>query len=360
MKTPSKPLSCLLLIGFLGVTCRLEDPILTESELDDTIAKKMVQYSIPGLALAIVKDEKLVYLKSFGYADKESGQHATNDNLWRIASVSKPITSIAIMKLVQDGQLTLDQKVFGVDGILGNDYESPPIDSGKDLITVRHLLDHRSGWANWPYDPMFGGILLTQEDIIAYMVTKRPLLYSPGSTYSYLNFGYCLLGRVIEKVTGKTYRDYVHELLIPMGITNMQIGGNTLADQFPDEVRYYQSEYSPYWMNVSRMDSHGGWVASAKDLARFVVRIDRRTLVPDIISPSLFDQFYFGYTHWSHFGSLPGTTSILNRLNDTLSFVVLANTRTNNDWNSMLNDLNNTVSDKIRTHGPWPAHDLFD
>ncbi|MBE3138475.1 MAG: hypothetical protein IMZ63_01515, partial [Actinobacteria bacterium] len=117
--------------------------------------------------------------------------------------------------------------------------------------------------------------------------------------------------------------------------------------------------FSPYAMNVTRMDSHGGWIASSKDLARFIVRIDRKTSVPDIISPTLLNQFYFGYVNWIHYGSLPGTSSILNRLNDTFSFVVIANTRTENDGNIILNDLNSTVSGQINARGTWPTYDLF-
>lgn len=333
------------------------EPVTT---LDERIANKMTQYSIPGLALAIVKDEKLVYLKSYGLADKEFNQPASNDNLWRIASLSKPITAIAILKLVEDGMITLDQKVFGSNGILGNDYGSPPASSTKDLITVRHLLDHKSGWTNLPDDPMFSHMGDTQSQLIADLLINRPLTYFPGSTYYYLNIGYCILGRVIEKVTRMTYPDYVKSLIAPMGITDMNIAGNTLEDRLPDEVKYYQSEYSPYSMNVTRMDSHGGWIASSQDLAKFMVRIDRKNSVPDIITAAILNQFYFGYPSWVHYGSLPGTSAILNRLNDTFGFVVLANTRTEGDVNIILDDLNNTISGQINAQSTWPTGDLFD
>jgi CubicO group peptidase (beta-lactamase class C family) len=333
------------------------EPVTT---LDERIANKMTQYAIPGLALAIVKDEKLVYLKSYGLADKESNEPASNDNLWRIASLSKPITAIAILKLAEDGLITLDQKVFSSNGILGNDYGSPPASSAKDLITVRHLLDHKSGWTNSPDDPMFSHVGDTQSQLIADLLANRPLTYSPGSTYYYLNFGYCILGRVIEKVTGMTYPDYVKSLIAPMGITEMNIAGNTLQDRRPEEVKYYQSEYSPYSMDVTRMDSHGGWIASSKDLAKFMVRIDRRNSVQDITSHTMLNQFYFGYPTWVHYGSLPGTSAILSRLNDTFSFVVLANTRTEGDVNIILDDLNNTVSGQINAQSTWPTGDSLD
>jgi hypothetical protein len=76
-----------------------------------------------------------------------------------------------------------------------------------------------------------------------------------------------------------------------------------LEARLPGEVKYYQTEFSPYSMNVARMDSHGGWVASATDLARFMVRIDRGTHVPDIVSSSL-QTMYFKDNVWAHTGSL--------------------------------------------------------
>lgn len=329
------------------------------TQLDNAIALKMTQYNIPGLSIAITKNEKLVYVRSYGFADVESNQIASNDNLYRIASVSKPITAIMILKLVQDGLITLDQKVFGTGSLLGNDYGTPPVGSNKDLITVRHLLDHKSGWTNSPNDPMFTNISTTQSQLITDIVTNRPLGYAPGSTYYYLNIGYCILGRVIEKVTNTTYENYFKSVASSIGITHMKIGGNTLAERFPNEVKYYQSQFSPYSMNIKRMDSHGGWIASSTDLARFIVRIDRNPTAPDIISNGLLTQFYFGYTNWIHYGSLPGTSSILNRLNDTFSFVVLANTRTESSPNSILDDLNSTVSGQINARSTWPAYDLF-
>lgn len=248
---------------FITSSCKNEsDGEVSFKSLDDAIKIKMNQYNIPALSLAIVKNERLVYNKSYGFSDKEAGIIAENDDLYRIASVSKPITVIAILKLVQDGLLSLDQKVFGPDGVFGNDYGTPPSGSKKDLITVRHLLDHKSGWTNAPNDPMFTDISNTQSQLITDLLANRPLTYTPGVTIYYLNSGYCILGRVIEKITNMSYENYVKSTIFqPCGITEMKIGGNTLNNRYPKEVKYYQGEYSPYSpysMNVTRMDSHGG------------------------------------------------------------------------------------------------------
>lgn len=310
------------------------------SALDSAIAVKMTQFKVPGISIAVVKDEKLVYVKSYGYADKEAGQKTSNDNLYRIASISKPVTYVAVLKLVQDGKLTLDQKVFGRGAILGDDFGTPPAGSGKDLITVQHLLDHTSGWTNNPTDPMFMDVKLTQEQLISDLLMGRPLITLPGKASYYSNFGYCVLGRVIEKISGMKYDAYVKkEILKSSGITKMQTGGNTLSQRLPNEVKYYQAEYDPYSMNISRMDAHGGWVASATDLAKLLMRIDRNPIVPDLIKPELLNKTYFGYENWVFNGSLPGTSTTVSRLNDHISFVMLANTRTENDYGNILNEI---------------------
>jgi len=325
-------------------------------KLDSALAGRMTQFNVPGLSIAIVKDEKLMYAKSYGYADKEAGQKASNDNLYRIASVSKPVTYIAILKLVQDGKLSTDQTVFGKGGLLGEDYGKPPAGSNKELITVQHLLDHTSGWTNNPVDPMFTDTSLSRTQLIRALLLHLPLTTAPGKTSYYSNFGYCILGRVIEKITGQKYEDYVKDqILKPCGISNMKIGGNTLAQRLPKEVKYYQSEYNPYSMNVSRMDAHGGWVASATDLAKLMVHIDRNSAKPDIIKPELLNKAYFGYQNWVFNGSLPGTSSTLSRLDDHFSFVLLANTRTENDYGDILKVFYETMKAEIFAVTKWPA-----
>lgn len=329
--------------------------------LESVMKNKMAQYNLPGVSIALTRNEKLVYLKSFGYADKEAYEQASNNNLWRIASISKPITVVAILKLVELGKVSLDQKVFGTNGVLGNAYGEVPVGSDKDLISIRHLIDHKSGWTNTPNDPMFLNNNLTHEQIIREVLTNRPLAYKPGETYFYSNFGYSVLGRVIEKVNQMTLENYIHtKILKPMGITEMKIAGNTLADRFPNEVKYYQNQFSPYVMNVTRMDAHGGWIASAKDLAKIIVTIDRLYAVPDILPSTILTlNPYFGFSSWWHSGALPGTSTILNRLDNTFNFVILTNTSSMPNYDLLIGDLNETMTNQIRLINNWPSVDLF-
>ena len=364
-----------LIVAFTVTNCKKEekvpnqdqdqhqDTVATLTDLDNAIKNKMSEYDFPALSIAIVKDEKLVYVKSYGLSDVESGIVAKNDDLYRIASLSKPITATAILKLVQDGLITLDQKVFGSNGILGNVYGIPPAGSKIDLITVQHLLDMKSGWINSPNDPGFTDIGYTQSKLINDLVTNRPLKYAPGSTYYYFGMGYVILGRVIEKITNVTYENYVKSnILQQCGITDMKIGGNTLNARYPKEVKYYSkyplSEFTPYNMNVTRMDADAGWIASATDLARFIVRIDRNNSKEDLISTNLLNKFFvFVLTNWYVYGSLPGESGILCRYNDTFSFALL----TNKDGEplAILYDLYAAVVDKIIIISEWPSVDLF-
>jgi len=330
-------------------------------ELDAALQALMRRYHIPGLSVAIARNEKLVFTRGHGYANTESRLPVSNTSLFRIASLSKPITAVAILKLVQDGKLTLEDKVFGPTGILQADYPMPSAGSGKDQITVQHLLDHTSGWTNDPDDPMFRSATYSQQQLITEMLLHRPLTYSPGTTYSYSNFGYCLLGRIIEKVSGLAYDQYVQtELLQPAGITRMQLAPASLRRPLPYEVNYYQPEGNAYVYNIHRMDAHGGWVASATDLLRLMVRIDRNPAKSDLLRSDVLGKSYFACTTWSHTGSLPGSSTVLTRLNDEFSFVVLANTRVNALPALLADEINALLSRMILSRHAWADTDLFE
>lgn len=300
-----------------------------KGNLDRQIDSLMIRYHIPGLQLAIAQNEQIIYRQSYGWADMESETPVFDSSLFRIASISKPITVTAILKLFETNKLTADRLVFGEGGILSGDYAIPENEWVKRM-TVQHLMDHKSGWVNEPDDPMFWNPNLTQTQIIQKVLSSRAPQYEPGTKYHYSNFGYCLLGRIIEKVTGMSYEMYVRkEILTPCGITDMVIAGDTYKERHPNEVAYYSQESTgAYMMAVNRMDSHGGWIASATDLVKFLMHIDRNPIMKDIIPAHIMKNTYFDFEKWSHSGSLPGTTTLLTRQNDRWGYAMLANTRT--------------------------------
>jgi CubicO group peptidase (beta-lactamase class C family) len=342
--------------------------------LDDQVNAFMTTYNVPALSIAITNGEKLVYLKAYGISDQFKGTKAVVSDRYRLASLSKQFTSVAIMKLLDQGKIKLEDKVFGDGALLGKTYGTKAYGLHITDITVDELLHHTSGgWTNDVNDPMFTNPTMTAAQLITWTLDNRPLDNVPGTAYAYSNFGYCILGRVIEKITGQTYEEAVKTLVLkPIGITDMTIAGNTLAEKQAKEVTYYgQSGEDPYAMNVSRMDSHGGWIATAADLARFLVYIDKFPVRPDILTASALNTMYTGSTanpaygcgwgisgkNYFHTGSLPGTETEQARLDNGFNFVILTNTRSFK--NNFDYDMDQIFWKALAKNPTWSTDDLF-
>jgi D-alanyl-D-alanine carboxypeptidase len=251
------------------------------------VQRVMDDHGVPAMSVAIAKAGKIVFAQGFGYADGARREKVTADSLFRIASNSKAITSAAIHLLVERGQLSLSDRVFGDTGILGNTYGTRPYTNWLVQIDVRQLLEHSAGgWQNDGNDPMFKSPHLDHTALIGATLDADLLKRPPGVEFMYSNFGYCLLGRVIERKSGQRYEDFVRRsVLIPAGVNGMRIGQDTLAGRAPGEVVYVSNGGgSPYDLPVRRMDSHGGWISSAADYVRFLLAIDNSAAPPDVIS----------------------------------------------------------------------------
>jgi CubicO group peptidase (beta-lactamase class C family) len=361
------------------MNCIWENTSFTASNLQ-TITSKVKTYldtyQVPGAAIAITKDGRLVYASGFGQANQSTGEEASATSLFRIASVSKPITSVAIMKLVEANKLSLDDKVFGPGSILGSKYSTPSGNKKIEKITVRHLLQHSSGLHNTPNDPMFQNTSYSHDQLINWVLnaSDRKVTREPGSQYEYLNFGYCLLGRIIEVKSGMTYQQYVKtSVLNPSGATQIFIGKNDASQRRAREVVYYPA--GAYSLNVERFDSHGGWIASPIDLVRFLVRVDGETTKADILSSGsrttmvtkagILDgngndpNYGFGWANnpQSHNGAMTGTIAILAKAQNGFTYAVVANTRPAND--GFAGNISVMAQSIINTVSAWPRHDLF-
>jgi N-acyl-D-amino-acid deacylase len=351
--------------------------------------KEMEEYmgarKMPGGAVAVVKNRKLVYAKGYGFADVEKQIPVKPDSLFRIASISKPFTGVAILKLAEQGKLKLTDRAFDYIDLPAIIPEGKKSDPRMKDITISHLLHHNGGWdRDQSYDPMFRSRIICaaagtsgpadQKTIIRYML-GQPLDFDPGKRYAYSNYGYCVLGRIIEKVTGQTYEEYVKQHVnAPAGIKRMRIGATLSEKQAPGEVRYYTPDdekgdslfpassplvQRPYGMfNLEAMDSHGAWIASAVDLVRFTSALadpERSPLlkagtIKTMLSPpeppaernkdgKLHAAYYGcgwqvrpdgsrGKVNFWHGGSLPGTWTLLVQRGDGLSWAALFNQRT--------------------------------
>src|SRR5262249_5932535 len=143
------------------------------------------------------------------------------------------------------------------------------------------------GWSNHGNDPMFAHPQMNHRELIAWTLKNHPLEHEPGTHYAYSNFGYCLLGRVLEKLSGKRYDQFVQDnVLAACGIQNMRLAGNTLAQRARKEVIYYaQKGEDAYGMNVRRMDSHGGWIATPTNIVKFACHVDGLNSAANILNP---------------------------------------------------------------------------
>ena len=288
------------------------------ASFDEMMHEFLSEHKVPGASIAVTDHGRLVFARGYGYADLKSKQPVTPTSLFRIASISKPITAIAILQLADQGKLSLEAKVFDI-----LDFNTDIAAAGDKFekrlrdVTIEHLLQHRGGWdRDVSFDAMFQSVKFAREldvpapakpnDIIRRMLTQ-PLDFTPGERYAYSNFGYCLLGRVIEKLTGQTYEHFVQSsVLQPLSISDMRIGATRIEGRAEGEVRYYQPGYGksvfeadlgvrspwPYgtW-HLEAMDSHGGWLASAIDLAKIASALDDPTNSP-LLSESSWSRMH--------------------------------------------------------------------
>lgn len=338
------------------------------------VAAFMQQYTAPGFSVAIGRSGRLLYQEAFGWADREAGEAATPAHLFRVCSISKPITSVGVFTLVEEGRLRLEDKVFGPGGVLGIDYEKPPYEDHLPEITVEHLLTHTSGaWPNNSMDPMFDRKDLTQAELIDATLRYHAPVNRPGDTFAYSNFGYCLLGRVIEKIAGRPYAEFVREsVLSRCGINDMTIGGNTPDERRHGEVKYYgQSGEDPYWANVTRLDSGGGWIARPGDVVRFAMHVSgfaepagilkSETIVRMTTASAQKATYAKGWAvneagTWWHEGSLPGSTAIMVRTSTGFCWAAVANTRDKRlSESSMLADMFKLLRAMVGEVPAWRA-----
>jgi len=346
--------------------------------------------SVPGASLAIARDGRVIYARGFGWADVEARQAVQPDSLFRIASVSKTFTSAAIMLLVQRGRLKLSDTAFPLLDIDVPLDKKSQVDTRLNTITIHHLLSHTAGWARgsaknpfetWTgFDPMFFSVEIAKSlgvpppagpvDIVRFMTT-RPLDFDPGARYAYSNFGYCVLGRVIEKVSGVAYGEFVrNELLQPLGIKDARLGKSLLSGRAPHEVHYYPSgdkransknvfggpdvQWCYGGFELEAMDSHGGWLATPSDLVRFAASLEMPTRLGALNAESIQKTFarpmqtgyaangielpaYYAYgwhvqstvpegtEHW-HDGLFGGTSALVMRRRDGVVWAVTFNT----------------------------------
>jgi len=341
--------------------------------MEDCIEAYLRKWKVPGISLSITKNGALLYNQAFGFADPRKKEPLTTSHRFRIASLSKSITSDCVFRLIESGKLTLSDKVFGSSGLLSTRFKKVRKNSYLEQVSIEHLLTHMVGdWGNETDDPMFLNNKMDHDELIYWTLERRRLTRVPGKDYKYSNFGYCLLGRVIEEATGKPYEISASDLVFqPSGMTSLDLTGNTLEERKNLEVIYSdQTGYDPYGFNFKRMDSHGGWISTSQDLARFLVHVDGFPTKPDILnadsiktmttpaSPGYAKGWCVNrFNNWWHNGSLQGSLSFMVRAQNGFCMVALINSRR---WKSLMDaELDKLTWDIISKVTNWPQADLF-
>lgn len=366
--------------------------------VEKTVNAFLKNWSIAGASIAIAKDGKLIYARGFGYADTASKTETQPYSQFRIASISKLVTAVGIMKLVEEGKLSLTDTVFGPSGILNDPYFSEPKDKRVYSITVEELLSHEAGWTQRYGDQMFMPLIIAEKmgvkppvdtkTIVRFALDMR-LHYTPGKGKAYSNLGYGVLGLIIEKVSGISYENFCKQTLLePLGIYDMKIAGNLHSEKAPFEVTYYvpsdiilkPSIYgtgelvSPSYggNDIRSLGGAGAWIATAPDLMRLLLAVDGFKTRPDILNDQnirFMTDNNNGFAPvgwkattldgtWWRTGSFPGSAGMMKRQSDGISWVVLFNSSA---WNGpeIYSYISNMMYRVISKINPWPDYDLF-
>ena len=335
--------------------------------MDAVVDSFMNFWSLKGVSLSIVRNDSLLYARGYGLAD--ATHPMTPGTSLRLASVSKLLTAIGIMRLQEEGRLNLESPVFGPFGIL-NEYDKYIRDENYYLITVGQLLRHQGGFSSRNGgDVMFSTLKfmrthgLTKPPSTDYLVRKelgRRLAFEPGTSQEYSNFGYLLLSLCIEKASGVSYEEFMQkEVFEPAGCSGFRLGGDYLKDRLEGESRYYTQPddkkvpsfdglYAeverPYGGNfISGLYGAGGWTGSTVELARLVCSINGRGPVPDILDPFSVRQMTVYYDddtyglgwldcrpdgEWTRTGSFAGTSALIKTFPDGECWILVTNTST--------------------------------
>jgi D-alanyl-D-alanine carboxypeptidase len=308
--------------------------------LDAYVRAEMLRSHIPGLSLAVVRDGQVVLAKGYGWANVELSVPARPDTVYQLASVTKQFTATAIMMLVEEGKISLGDKVTTL---------LPDLPSAWSDVTVRHLLTHTSGIKSYTDLREFTRTLrkdYTHDEIIK-LVADLPLDFQPGEKWHYDNTGYFLLGMIIERVSGKSYGEFLAERIFrPLQMTSTRV--NDLTELIPNRAAGYtwrgnrlrQGEYT----SPTQPYAAGALVSTVEDLAKWDAALYTETLVkrstlqrmwtPAKLNDGKGTTYgfgwgvddYRGHRLIGHGGGIPGFSTQISRfVDDRVTVIVLCN-----------------------------------
>jgi D-alanyl-D-alanine carboxypeptidase len=308
--------------------------------VDEFVRTQMEAGHVPGASVAVVKEGRVVFAKGYGMANLEHSVPATEHTVYQLASVTKQFTATAVMMLVEEGKLKLDQKVTDI-------LEGLP--QAWSNVTVRHLLNHTSGIKSYTGTPDFFKSArkdYKKEEIIE-LVANIPNEFAPGEQWNYNNTGYFLLGMVIEKVSGKDYGAFLSERIFqPLEMTTARL--NDLTEIIPNRAQGYTRKnrkmLNGEYVSPTQPYSAGALAVTVLDLAKwdaalYTDKLLRRSTFEEMWSPTQLsdgESRDYGYgwevdsyrtrKRLQHGGGIPGFSTFMARyVDDQLTVIALAN-----------------------------------
>lgn len=341
----------LILIASFGCVESDSPHTVSHSDLiervDRIVLEALEKHHIPGASVGIAKDGEVLVAKGYGYADLENDVRATEHTVYRIGSVTKQFTAVAIMLLVEDGKLDLDERL---------EKYFPDYPTGGRNITLDRLLNHTSGIKGMTEIPqsvknrhldLVDRFRINHERVIG-LFSKYPFEFEPGERYQYSNSGYYLLGVIIEKVSGQSYRKFLQErLFMSFGLTETHyLDRDSIIKNRAEGYKTDNGELiNDRPGNPNRAFSAGALGSSTTDLLRWQMalhgnRILSNRIYQQLITPGalndgspitygfgLFIGVMDGYRKIEHGGSITGFKSQVSYYpEENLSVVVLFNT----------------------------------
>lgn len=312
----------------------------SREERVDALFSDFSKPAAPGAAVVVAVGDSIVFARGYGLADVEHGVSVTPSTSFRLASVTKQFTAAAILTLVEDGKLALDD---GLGDLL------PEVPTYARDVRVRHLLAHTSGIPD--YEPLLGGDdgpQVKDRDVLALLQTAHKLYFAPGTSWRYSNSGYALLALIVERITGERFARYLRHRIfdragMPTAVAH-EDGVDTVAHRAygysHDAGGWHRTDQS----RTSAVLGDGGIYASAEELAHWSEALDRNTVLsaamlatattpvtlPSGASTSYgfgwFLDSFLGYPRQRHEGDSIGFRTAIQRYPDArLTVIVLVN-----------------------------------
>lgn len=323
--------------------------------VDAVIRQFMVEKGIGAVTFALSKNGKLLHDRAFGWADADLKKPLQPGVRMRVASMTKPVVMAAIKTLITDGRLKESDLVFPLLE-LGNHKEAKGCDERWQKVTVQNLLDHKAGWDR-DVSGDFTGLTrqmcddfkvklneLTPEHMVRFGLTRK-FDFEPGERYAYCNYGYILLVRVIEKVSGQKFMDYLHATVCKTaGVESFSLSTSDARDRQAGEIWYcYHPEHPkpevPLSFRTDARDGAGVLACTAADYCRF---LENYSIIGN--------QRKAGSKYRGSFsGSHTGVSAICTQRSDGINYAIICNRRGggSTDWNGDLRKLVDAELEKV-------------